>query len=65
MLLEIGHIYKNKKNDDNYVLEGFAVNCTNSSDGEELVLYSKVGCKENLTFARNMKEFTEKFKEVL
>lgn len=50
--------YKNKKNNEKYmVVRSDVINTTNSNDGEKMVLYSKRG----IVFVRNYDEFIEKF----
>lgn len=51
--------YKHNKTGNDYVLIGYAINCTNERDGEEIVIYRKL--YETQMFVRNKQEFLQKF----
>lgn len=52
-------IYTNKKTGKQYRVLSTVINCTNSQDGQEMVLYVKDG----KMFVREINEFFEKFEE--
>ncbi len=52
--------YKNKKKGTLYDVIGRCINCTNSEDGQKMIIYTN----GELTFVREEKEFYEKFELV-
>jgi hypothetical protein len=58
--MEESNLYKNKKNQKIYQVISEVINCTNSNEGELMILYSEVTNKDKL-FVRTKAEFLEKF----
>lgn len=56
----MSHIYRNKKTSEEYVLLGTAVDCTNSRDGDLVVIYCAREDGGGM-FVRARDEFFEKF----
>ncbi|MGL6114083.1 MAG: hypothetical protein ACRC1R_03495 [Cetobacterium sp.] len=54
------NLWKNKKNQELYLVIGTLINATNSNDGEKMVLYSK----NNKYFVREYNEFLLKFERI-
>ncbi|WP_426711374.1 hypothetical protein [Cetobacterium sp. SF1] len=54
------NLWKNKKNQELYLVIGTLINATNSNDGEKMVLYSK----NNKYFVREYDEFLLKFERI-
>ena len=55
--------YKNKKNGLIYIAIGVAINATNSQDGQPMILYYQENML-NVTYARDVIEFAQKFEIV-
>jgi len=53
-------IYIHKKTGNLYKLIGTALDCTNSTEGRRLVLYTRADIKST-TYARELNEFLNKF----
>ncbi|MCZ8155680.1 MAG: DUF1653 domain-containing protein [Leptospira sp.] len=55
--------YRHKKSGNIYVLIGYAKNCTNENDGQEMIVYQPADSAENRMFVREKNEFLTKFEE--
>ena len=53
-------VWINRKKRTRYFFIGYALNCTNAQDGQQMVLY-KSEDDPNLTFVRERGEFYDKF----
>jgi len=62
--IEINGLWENMKTKNKYWVIGTAINCTNKEDGQLMVLYGSSICDIKI-FAREKKEFEEKFVKVM
>ena len=53
--------FRNKKNNQIYTYLNEVINCTNSHDGQRMVLYTK----DDLLFVRDKEEFFCKFESII
>jgi len=55
-------LYRNRKNDNLYMVLDEAIDCTNERDGLKVIIYSPIG--RDAVYVREEQEFLEKFMEV-
>ena len=59
--LKRGYDWVHKKTGNLYILDDFAIDATNSTEGRIMVIYHKVDPKSIDLYVRELKEFLEKF----
>ena len=60
-----GKIFANNKTNNKYMVLNKVIDCTNTRDGEQSIVYASVDCVEdNNWYVREEQEFFAKFTEI-
>jgi len=60
-IVDIGSLWRNNKNKNLYKVLHYATDCTNSRDGNKVIVYNPVAGSSGSVFVRDEAEFLLKF----